>query len=59
MEAVRRIDETNARRERRKMVCPSKRYRVLVIDDSLMMLDFVEKILSEANYDVVTAATAR
>jgi Response regulators consisting of a CheY-like receiver domain and a winged-helix DNA-binding domain len=30
-----------------------------VIDDSLMMLNFVEKILSEANYDVVTAATAR
>jgi len=41
------------------MVCPSKRYRVLVIDDSLMMLDFVEKILSEANYDVVTAATGQ
>jgi DNA-binding response OmpR family regulator len=59
MEAVRRIDETIARRECRKMVCPSKRYRVLVIDDSLMMLNFMEKILSEANYDVVTAATAR
>ena len=59
MDAVRRIDETNARRERRKMVGPSKQHRVLVIDDSLMMLNFVEKILSEANYDVVTAATAQ
>src|SRR5262249_39162572 len=57
--AVRRIDETNARRERRKMGRPSKRHRVLVIDDSLMILNFVEKILSEANYDVVTAATAQ
>lgn len=59
MDAVRRIDETNTRRERRKMVRPSKKHRVLVIDDSLMMLNFVEKILSEANYDVVTAATAQ
>jgi DNA-binding response OmpR family regulator len=59
MDAVRRIDETNARRERRKMVRPSKQHRILVIDDSLMLLDFVEKILSEANYDVVTAATAQ
>jgi DNA-binding response OmpR family regulator len=59
MDAVRRIDETSARRERRKMVCPSKQQRILVIDDSLMLLDFVEKILSEANYDVVTAATAQ
>jgi DNA-binding response OmpR family regulator len=59
MEAVRRVDETNARRERRKMVRPSKRHKVLVIDDSLMMLSFMEKILSEANYDVVTAATAQ
>lgn len=59
MDAVRRVDETNDRRERRKMVRPSKQHRILVIDDSLMLLDFVEKILSEANYDVVTAATAQ
>jgi DNA-binding response OmpR family regulator len=58
MEAVRQVDETNARRERRKLIRSSKRHRVLVIDDSLMMLNFVEKILSEANYDVITAATA-
>ena len=59
MEAIRRVDETNARRERRKMVGPPKKHTVLVIDDSLMMLNFVEKILSEANYDVVTAATGQ
>jgi DNA-binding response OmpR family regulator len=59
MDAVRRIDETDARWKRRKMARPSKQHRILVIDDSLMLLDFVEKILSEANYDVVTAATAQ
>jgi DNA-binding response OmpR family regulator len=59
MDAVRRVDETNARREHRKTARPSKQHRILVIDDSLMLLDFVEKILSEANYDVVTAATAQ
>ncbi len=59
LDAVRRVDETNACRERRKKVRSSKRYRVLVIDDSLMMLNFVGQILSEANYDVVTAATAQ
>jgi len=35
------------------------RQRVLVIDDSLMMLNFVEEILTEANYEVVTAGTAQ
>ena len=32
--------------------------KVLVIDDSLMLLSFVKEILAEANYRVVTAATA-
>src|SRR5438045_4673854 len=59
MEAVRRIDDTSARGERRKTVGPSKRHKVLLIEYSLMILNFVEQILSEANYDVVTAATAR
>jgi DNA-binding response OmpR family regulator len=59
MDAVRRIDETIACRERRKIMRQSKRHRILVIDDSLMILNFVGKILSEANYDVVTAATAQ
>ncbi|PYK75604.1 MAG: hypothetical protein DME42_02095 [Verrucomicrobia bacterium] len=37
----------------------AKRQRVLVIDDSLMMLKFVQEILAEANYEVVTAGTAQ
>jgi len=32
--------------------------KVLVIDDSLMLLSFVKEILTEANYEAVTAATA-
>ena len=35
------------------------RQRVLVIDDSLMMLKFVQEILADANYEVVTAGTAQ
>src|SRR5207249_10567743 len=53
------VDETSARRERRKNIRPSQRHRILVIDDSLMLLGFVEEILAEANYDVVTAGTAQ
>ncbi len=37
----------------------ARRQRVLVIDDSLTMLEFVQEILAEANYDVVTAGTAQ
>jgi DNA-binding response OmpR family regulator len=40
-------------------VRPPQRHRILVIDDSLMLLSFVEEILAEANYDVVTAGTAQ
>src|SRR5947207_7128362 len=32
--------------------------KVLVIDDSLMLLSFVKEILAEAHYEVTTAATA-
>ena len=35
------------------------RQRVLVIDDSVMMLKFVQEILADANYEVVTAGTAQ
>lgn len=59
MEAVRKVDETSARRERRRNIRPSQRHRILVIDDSLMLLGFVEEILAEANFDVVTAGTAQ
>jgi DNA-binding response OmpR family regulator len=58
MEAVRKMDETSARRDRRKRAQPSHRQKILVIDDSLMLLSFVQEILAEANYDVITAATA-
>jgi DNA-binding response OmpR family regulator len=59
MEAVRKIDETTERRARRKKVAPSQRQKILVIDDSLMLLTFVQEILAEANYDVVVAATGQ
>jgi DNA-binding response OmpR family regulator len=59
MEAVREIDETRDT----KSVAPAAGEttggrRVLVVDDSLMLLSFVKEILSEANYQVTTAATA-
>ena len=40
-------------------VGPVQQQRILVIDDSLMLLNFVEEILTEANYQVVTAGTAQ
>ena len=40
-------------------VRPAQRQRILVIDDSLMLLGFVEEILTEANYQVVTAGTSQ
>jgi len=60
MEAVREIDET---RSIKKVAAESKSHstttgKVLVIDDSLMLLSFVKEILSEANYRVATAPTA-
>ncbi len=58
MEAVRKVDETTERRARRKKLTPSQRQKILVIDDSLMLLTFVQEILAEANHDVVVAATA-
>jgi DNA-binding response OmpR family regulator len=59
MEAVRKVDETSERRARRKKVAPSQRQKILVIDDSLMLLTFVQEILAEANYDVIVAATGQ
>jgi DNA-binding response OmpR family regulator len=60
MEAVRKVDEGEAvpgpdssRSE------PSPKGKVLVIDDSVMLLSFVEEVLTEADYKVVTAGTAR
>jgi DNA-binding response OmpR family regulator len=57
MDAVRHMDETRDRPS-----APVKRRaatrKILVIDDSLMLLSFVKEILAEAHYEVSTAATA-
>src|SRR2546423_26540 len=56
MEAVRGADEADAapaKKSRRKKGNP----KILVVDDSLMLLSFVKEVLLEANYDVTTAST--
>ena len=56
MEAVRGADEADAapaKKSRRKKGNP----KILVIDDSLMLLSFVKEVLLEANYDVTTASS--
>src|SRR2546421_8241726 len=56
MEAVRGADEADAapaKKSRRKKGNP----KILVVDDSLMLLSFVKEVLIEANYDVATAST--
>jgi two-component system response regulator len=59
MEAVRTLDETGAApRATVSQPQPSSRRKVLVIDDSLMLLSFVKEILTEANYEVATMPTA-
>jgi DNA-binding response OmpR family regulator len=59
MDAMRTADEAKsiARPDRRRST-RSPKQKVLVIDDSMMLLNFVEEILTEANYRVVTASTA-
>src|ERR1043166_9268696 len=59
MEAVRSIDETRHQTATQPAKRKSPTRKVLVIDDSLMLLSFVKEILSEANYQVTTAATAQ
>jgi DNA-binding response OmpR family regulator len=58
MEAVRNFDEAGAARLA-KVSRPrtSSKRKVLVIDDSLMLLSFVDEMLRDANYQVATAAT--
>jgi DNA-binding response OmpR family regulator len=58
MEAVRTIDETRHKTAMRPAKRKSATRKVLVIDDSLMLLSFVKEILGEANYQVTTVATA-
>ena len=58
MEAVRKIDETRGAQSAAAPASTSATRKVLVIDDSLMLLSFVKEILSEANYQVTTFPTA-
>jgi DNA-binding response OmpR family regulator len=59
MEAMRTADEReNASGLAHPRSKRSPGRKVLVIDDSLMLLSFVEEILTEANYRVVTTPTA-
>ena len=58
MDAVRAIDEKRDRGSRAPARRKSATRKVLVLDDSLMLLSFVKEILSEANYEVTTVATA-
>jgi DNA-binding response OmpR family regulator len=59
MEAVRKMDESRgARAAEVGAEAPSKTgHRILVIDDSVMLLSFVKEILEEQGYEVVTAET--
>jgi DNA-binding response OmpR family regulator len=59
MEAVRSMDETRDRDSSAPARPKATARKVLVIDDSLMLLSFVKEILTEANYEAVTAATAQ
>jgi DNA-binding response OmpR family regulator len=57
MEGMRQMDEAtgNSEKARPRSTTPGK---VLVIDDSVMLLNFVREILSERHYDVRTATNA-
>jgi DNA-binding response OmpR family regulator len=58
MEAVRKMDESRESGSAETTSAASGGRKILVIDDSLMLLSFVKEILSEANYQVSTAPTA-
>lgn len=58
MEAVRQIDETRGTAGEAPAPQSSRSRKILVIDDSLMLLSFVKEILQESGYEVLTAATA-
>lgn len=58
MEAVRKIDEARGAQTPTPSPDSASRRRILVVDDSAMLLSFVKEILTEANYEVSSAATA-
>ena len=55
MEATRKMDEKRAGMGRSKPTAKSLQRKVLVIDDSPMLLNFVKDILAEANYQAAAA----
>jgi DNA-binding response OmpR family regulator len=57
MEAVRVADETGATQTKRPSRKKKANPKILVVDDSLMLLSFVKEVLIEANYDVSSAST--
>src|SRR6266404_6704530 len=57
MEATRKLDESVAARRARPAAAPRANRKVLVIDDSPMLLSFVQEVLIDANFDVTTATT--
>ena len=62
MEAVRKIDEDQGVSANGTAPVPEARStqrKILVIDDSVMLLNFVKEILAEANYEVEAAPTAQ
>jgi DNA-binding response OmpR family regulator len=54
MEAVRGTDEAEATPARESR---QQNPKILVVDDSLMLLSFVKEVLIDANYDVTAAST--
>jgi DNA-binding response OmpR family regulator len=57
MDATRKMDERGAAGDRARSGKRGSSRKVLVTDDSLMLLSFVQEVLIDANFDVMTAAT--
>lgn len=58
MEAVRKLDEAGAQPAAAAQQSTRTKRKVLVIDDSVMLLSFVKEILGESNYEASAAPTA-
>src|SRR5205809_1658155 len=56
MEAVRVADETGAAPAKHPSRKKKTNPKILVVDDSLMLLSFVKDVLIEAHYDVISAS---
>jgi len=57
MEAVRVADEAEAAPAKRPSRKQKGNPKILVVDDSLMLLSFVKEVLIEARYDVIAASS--